>query len=59
RNRKYVFIVEKNVAILRDIKTGLEDEDNIEVVEGLKVNDNLIVKGFETLRENSNVKVER
>ena len=28
RQRKYVFIVEKNTAILRDIKTGLENEND-------------------------------
>ncbi|WP_313382176.1 efflux RND transporter periplasmic adaptor subunit [Proteiniphilum saccharofermentans] len=57
RNRKYVYIVERNTAILRDIQTGLEDEDNVEVIEGLKENDNLIIRGYETLRENSRVKV--
>ncbi len=57
RNRKYVYIVERNTAILRDIQTGLEDEENIEVTEGLNENDNLIIRGYETLRENSRVKV--
>ncbi|MDR2775176.1 MAG: efflux RND transporter periplasmic adaptor subunit [Tannerella sp.] len=57
RNRKYVYIVEKNTAIVRNIQTGLEDEDNIQVTEGLNENDNLIVRGYETLRENSRVKV--
>jgi len=59
RQRKYVYIVEKNTAILRDIKTGLEDENNIEVLDGLDVNDNLVVKGFETLKENSKVRVQK
>lgn len=57
RNRKYVYVVEKNTAILRDIRTGLEDEDNIQVIEGLRENENLIIRGHETLRENSKVKV--
>ncbi|MGL5730815.1 MAG: efflux RND transporter periplasmic adaptor subunit [Bacteroidales bacterium] len=59
QNDKYVFVVEKNVAVRKNIRTGLEEEDKIEVVDGLKVNDNLIVRGFETLRDRSNVKVER
>lgn len=59
RRRKYVYIVEKNTAILREIKTGLEDEDNIEITEGLKENDNLVIRGYETLRENSKVKVQK
>jgi RND family efflux transporter MFP subunit len=57
RNRKYVYIVEKNTAIVRNIQTGLEDEDNIQATEGLNENDNLIIRGYETLRENSRVKV--
>ena len=59
RQRKYVYIIEKNTAIMRNIKTGLEDENNIEVLEGLNVNDNLVVKGYETLKENSKVKVQK
>jgi RND family efflux transporter MFP subunit len=57
RNRKFVYVVEKNTAVVRNITTGLEDEDNIEVKEGLYENDNLIIRGYETLRENSRVKV--
>ncbi|MDR2385652.1 MAG: efflux RND transporter periplasmic adaptor subunit [Tannerella sp.] len=57
RNRKYVYIVEKNTAVVKNITTGLEDEDNIEIKEGLWENDNLIIRGYETLRENSRVKV--
>lgn len=59
QNDKYVFVVEKNIAVRKVIKTGLEEEDKIEVVQGLNVNDNLIIRGFETLRDRSNVKVER
>jgi RND family efflux transporter MFP subunit len=59
RQQKYVYIVEKNTAILRPIKTGLEDDNQVEILEGLNENDNLIVKGFETLRENSLVKVQK
>jgi len=59
RQRKHVFIVERNTAILRDIVTGLENDNYIEVIEGLQTNDNLVVRGFETLRENSRVRVQR
>lgn len=57
RNRKHVYIVEKNTAVLRNIRTGLEDDDNVQVVEGLSENDNLIIRGYETLRDKSRVKV--
>ena len=59
RNRKFVYVVERNLAVSRTILTGIEDEDNVEVIDGLYENDNLIIRGFETLRENSRVKVLR
>ena len=36
-----------------------EDEYNIEIISGLKVNDNLVVKGFETLKEDAKVKIQK
>ncbi len=55
---KYVFVVERNSAADdRQIVTGIENKDQVEVIEGLKVNDRLIIKGFETLRDNSKVKI--
>jgi RND family efflux transporter MFP subunit len=59
RNRKFVYIIEKNTAIMRNVKIGLEDETNAQIVNGLRENDNLVVRGFETLRENSKVKVQK
>jgi len=54
---KRVFIVQENTALERLIETGMENEDMIEVVEGLEENERLVVKGFETLRDRSKVKV--
>jgi membrane fusion protein (multidrug efflux system) len=55
---KYVFVVGRNnSADDRRITTGISNETEIEVVEGLEPNDRLIIKGFETLRDNSKVKV--
>ncbi len=54
---KRVFVVEDNTAFERLIETGMENEDQIEVVSGLEVNDRLVVKGFETLRDKSKVKI--
>jgi len=59
RNRRYVFVVERNTAVVRNLVTGIEDEDNVQVIEGLNENDNLIIRGFETLRDNSRVRVLR
>lgn len=57
--QKYVFIVEKNVARVRYIETGMEDEGTIEVLSGLNERDNLVVKGFETLKEDAKVKIQK
>ena len=54
---KRVFIVKENTAFERIIETGIENEDMIEVVSGLEVNERLVTKGFETLRDKSKVKV--
>ena len=55
---KYVFVVERNnAADDRMIQTGIENKDFVEILEGLSVNDKLIIKGFETLRDNSKVKI--
>ncbi len=54
---KRVFVVEENTAFERIIETGIENDDMIEVLSGLKENERLVVKGFETLRDKSKVKV--
>lgn len=56
---KRVFIVQENTAFERIIETGMENEEMIEVVSGLEENDRLVVKGFETLRDKSKVKILR
>jgi membrane fusion protein (multidrug efflux system) len=54
---KTVYIVEKGAARDRIITTGLENETLVEVIEGLKKNERVVTKGFETLRNNSKVKI--
>lgn len=54
---KVVFIVENGIATQKQITTGLENMDVIEVLSGLKINDRLVVSGFETLRNKSKVSV--
>jgi len=54
---KVVFTVENGIATEKKISTGLENMDVIEVVSGLKVNDRLVVSGFETLRNKSKVSI--
>jgi membrane fusion protein, multidrug efflux system len=54
---KVVFTIENGIATEKKITTGLENMDVIEVVSGLKVNDRLVVAGFETLRNKSKVSI--
>lgn len=54
---KVVFVVEQNTARERRITIGLENQDYAEVISGLKVNERMVVKGYETLRNDSKVKV--
>ena len=57
---QYVFVVGRNsTADSRRITTGLENQNFIEVTEGLEANDRLIIGGFETLRNNSKVRIIR
>lgn len=57
RRGKTVFVVDKGAAFERIISTGIENEQQAEVLEGLKSGERLVVKGFETLRNRSKVKI--
>lgn len=52
-----VFVINKGLAEERIIYFGLENPNEVQVVSGLDVNDRLVIKGFETLRNRSKVKV--
>jgi RND family efflux transporter MFP subunit len=58
-NRLVVFVAgEEDMAQEREITTGIENSTHIEVVDGLQEGDVLIVRGAETLKDNSKVKVD-
>ena len=59
RRGKTVFVIEKNAAQERVITTGLENEKFVEVLDGIKEDERLVIKGFETLRNRSKVKIVR
>ncbi|MBN2166018.1 MAG: efflux RND transporter periplasmic adaptor subunit [Marinilabiliaceae bacterium] len=56
-NRKIVYVTERDNARRRTVTTGLENSKEVEIVDGLKVGDRLIVKGYETLRDRTKIKV--
>ncbi len=51
-----VFVVEKGIAYERIVEFGLENPQEVQIISGLKMNEQLVVKGFETLRDRSKVK---
>ena len=59
RHGKTVYVVEKGAAFRRIVTTGIENAEQVEIMEGLKEKDRLVIKGFETLRNRSKVKIVR
>ena len=60
RNRvRTVYVVDKGLAVERSITTGLENVTSVEVISGLEAGESVVSQGFETLRDNSRVKVLR
>lgn len=52
---KTVFIVDRGIAAERVIETGLENLTDVEVVRGLRLNDRVVISGFETLSNKTKV----
>ncbi len=60
RNRnQIVYVVEKGVATERIITTGLQNEESVEVKMGLLKGESIVNSGFETLRNQSRVRILR
>lgn len=58
RNRnQIVYVVDKGVAMERVITTGLQNQDNVEVRMGLLKGESVVSSGFETLRDQSRVRI--
>jgi len=57
QNGNTVFVVNKGLAEERIIEFGLENPKEVQVISGLEKKDRLVVKGFETLRNRSKIKI--
>lgn len=54
----YVFVVTPQKTVLqRNVKTGVQDGDNIQVLDGLKPGDTVVVDGADRLRDGADVDV--
>lgn len=57
QGEKFVYLLEGNKAARRPIVTGIEQDRFMEVREGLKEGDQVIVRGQEGIRENTTIRV--
>ena len=57
RNQTVVFIEEEGRAQQRDVETGLEDRERVEILSGLSAGDRLITSNYETLRPRTRVRI--
>jgi RND family efflux transporter MFP subunit len=55
----YVYVVEGGKALMKNIKIGVSQEDHVEVLEGLKVGEQVVVKGQNRLKDGTSVMVKR
>ena len=54
---KTVFVVERGIAVERIVETGLENVTDIEITNGLNIDDRIVVSGYETLSDKAKVKI--
>ena len=57
QNQDVVFVEESARAQMRNVETGLESRDSIEIVDGIEEGDRLITSNYETLRSRTRVRV--
>ena len=61
-NNYLAYVVEKKdntlIAVKRDVKVGIFDDDKVEILSGLKAGERLISKGTEFVREGAPVSID-
>ncbi len=56
-NSNVVFVINGQRADRRDVRLGLSDDDHHEVVDGVKIGDQVVVRGLETLTDGTRVRI--
>lgn len=56
-DKNYVFVVEDNVVRKRYVKAGIEEEGNVEIIEGLSAGERVVVEGGIGLEDGNEVEV--
>ncbi len=54
-NKKFVWVVENSIARLKQIQTGQQTSDGIQVYSGISTTDKIVVEGFQKLSEGTAV----
>ena len=54
---RYLFIVEGESVSLREVSTGYESDDSIEIREGVKKGEKVVTRGIHQLKEGDKVKI--
>ena len=55
--RKVVFVVERQRAKRKEVSVGLGDDDIVEIRQGVSAGDRVVVRGLETLTDETRVQV--
>ncbi|MBL7159659.1 efflux RND transporter periplasmic adaptor subunit [Candidatus Microgenomates bacterium] len=55
KEKKSVWLVENNKAVKKEVKIGMETDESIEILEGLKEGDKIISKGVSKIKEGEKV----
>ncbi len=57
QNKAYVFVVNRGQAAEREVVLGLTEEDDVEVLDGLKKGDRIVEVGVEALKDGQRVEI--
>jgi len=58
-NRQIVYVVQRDRAHERTVVTGIESDQRVEIIEGVKADERVVTDGYETLRDRSKVRILR
>jgi len=56
-NKKYVFVVEKGKAKQVEVKTGIESQDQVEIISGIEENQLVIKEKVDSVKEGQKIKI--
>lgn len=57
RGEQVVYVAADSTAERRVVETGFEDDDNVEIINGVSVDDDVVVKGQRSLKHGSRIKI--